>query len=1135
MKKYKSPDGTIFTEAEARKTYGEAFQSLIDDGQLKLVEGEEKVQETIQEEIDVVTYESPDGTIFTEAEAIETYGDNFQGLINDGQLKKKGSSDLSGTGQEESTESITEIVQDDGSLDSGQTPVRELSSIEQKYQEPVEEAVYETVNIPGGGSYRKKVGVVYNQPLIDELMVEPGIKAALDAGKITALDIKTAASNDPSSAKVRAKVDEFRIKSSEEISEILSNENLDKPFIYEEVAVDDGFIDTVFSDVQLDALTGFNKKDFDGFITEKGYKADYLKRLEDGNYDSNSAFQSKKNENLMLQVLREKDELRMLTLYLEELQERDLRFQELQWRKNNKGKSASDIKFIPAQVINPNMLKQYIEQNMPNYINSLEQQREKVQEKYSKMKNNKQNGLWEFAKSFGNNVDDRLNQITASVLDIFGDSAATQVRMAEEYEEMMKDPNLQYGYISGKEVNVGNVNYLVNANGNVFDTDAKAQVTSVLDTESLKTIRKEASEKGKDGSSFSTQGLAIDTAGVLGSITVDLFLTKGASSTMTVGGRLLTAGGKYTGTSGIVAKSLNKLRNVPVSRGMSSSIIAQTTLGLSQGVESTLKEAKLAGLNDEDAKELATIAGLEMATLYGLTGFISPQTKATELLFGGINKQTLIKEAIKRYTKEGTKGFVNRFKEAAREIAKNPVKTIKNTGKNLLDYSGEGAKEFIQENVQQAGERFVVNPSLNKIAGEKIMADTITGDEFINTSMLSFAAAFLMPVGGAALNTSINSLFPGNDIDKLQMLGLLNANKDKTLQMLDSQVASGLMSLKQRNEISTQIDVYSKSINHIPVRFEASVANAIMEPIYEISKLKIENESLNSEALKAENNKKIEEANEKIDSVLTFKRLDIETQKSLLADAKQELQNKNPNKTLTDNEIFNYAVQKQSTESVDDKKSTESGKKMDESLLDSESTTEGDPKSKSEIKEESKTKVIPPKTDKEIKEGLDKEGYTPKEGMVTFRLPVVSKFFKNLKIDVSADNPIAKLTNTVNRTIKQLFTSLGNQPISSGSSSEKARNEKASILFRAGKAAQTFNRLFLKAKKDGDLTPEQLQKMSDDIGNALEGMAKNSKGKNINLKQFLKGYRYIDNNTNKKRGLSTNFQNIILKLRTDID
>ena len=143
--------------------------------------------------------------------------------------KKNPISSGAGTGQEENTESTTEIVQEDGSLVSGEKPVRELSSIEQKYQESGEEAVYETVNIPGGGSYRKKVGVVYNQPLIDELMVEPGVKAALDASKITAFDIKTAASNDPSSAKFRAKVDEFRVKSSEEISEILTNENLNKP------------------------------------------------------------------------------------------------------------------------------------------------------------------------------------------------------------------------------------------------------------------------------------------------------------------------------------------------------------------------------------------------------------------------------------------------------------------------------------------------------------------------------------------------------------------------------------------------------------------------------------------------------------------------------------------------------------------------------------------------------------------------------------------------------------------------------------------------------------------------------------------------------------------------------------------
>lgn len=879
--------------------------------------------------------------------------------------KKNPISSGAGTGQEENTESTTEIVQEDGSLVSGEKPVRERSYIEEQIDIDIEDAPQNTIITKGGNIIRTGYkdddqGVTYDQELSDALYADTGIQRALKLGKLTEEEIKNATSNKKTvRAEALEKIKEFRYKSAEEIDEILTNENLNKPYIYEEAAVDDGFIDSVFSNAQLQGLQNFNIEDFNGFITEKGYKADYLKRLEDGNYDSNSSFQSKKNKNLMLQVLKEKDELRMITLYLEELQERDLRFQELQWRKDNKGVSASDVKFIPAQIINPNQLSEFIKQNMPNFASSINQQREKVEEQYVKMKNNKQNGLWEFAKSYGNSFDDRLNQVTASLYDVFGDSAATGVRMAEEYEAMMKDPSLQYGYVSGKEVEIGGVNYLVNADGNVFDTDAKAQVTSALDQESIKLIREEAKKNGKAGTSFSTQGIAIDTAGVLGSITVDLFLTKGASSAMTVGGGALTLGASYTGGAKIVAKSLDKLRSVPVSRGMSSSIIAQTTLGLSQGVESTLREAKVAGLNDEDAKELATIAGLEMATLYGLTGFISPQTKATELLFGGINKTTLIKEALKKYTKEGTKGFVNRFKQAGRDIAKNPINTIKNAGKEILDYGGEGAKEFIQENVQQAGERFVVNPSLNKIAGEKIMADTISGDEFINTSMLSFSAAFIMP-GAGKVTSSITSLFPGNDIDKLQMLGLLNSNKDKTLQLLDTQVASGLITLKQRNAVARQMKIYAGSINLIPNNFSASTANAVMDNVYEISRLENEKEG-KPKAFKAVIDKEIEALNLEIDSAIAFSNFDKETQKDELKKAKNELQKKDPKKILTDNEILKYAIQKQSTENVDAEKSTEGGKKVDENVLVNKSAGKGDPEGENKNKEKSKTKV-----DKEI-------------------------------------------------------------------------------------------------------------------------------------------------------------------------
>ena len=81
MKKYRSPDGTIYTEDEAKKIFGTNFASLIQDGQLQVIEEEVSISE--------VSYKSPDGTVYSELQAREVFGNNFESLIEDGQLQKQ--------------------------------------------------------------------------------------------------------------------------------------------------------------------------------------------------------------------------------------------------------------------------------------------------------------------------------------------------------------------------------------------------------------------------------------------------------------------------------------------------------------------------------------------------------------------------------------------------------------------------------------------------------------------------------------------------------------------------------------------------------------------------------------------------------------------------------------------------------------------------------------------------------------------------------------------------------------------------------------------------------------------------------------------------------------------------------------
>jgi len=257
---------------------------------------------------------------------------------------------------------------------------------------------------------------------------------------------------------------------------------------------------------------------------------------------------------------------------------------------------------------------------------------------------------------------------------------------------------------------------------------------------------------------------------------------------------------------------------------MSSAILAQSTLGASSGYNQTYQLAKDAGLNEAEARELASYGSVQMAALYAITAPISPQTKATEAIFGSL-KSTTIKSAIEGYKKMGKKGFMEVFEKA---------------GKKVVDLTGEGLKETVQENVQQTGEALVVNRNINEEAGQKIAEDTITLDGFINTSILSFTAGMFMPGAGAAINTAnrkARDIMGLKGIDRIKSLDYLVRNEDKLKELLDDQVTKGVYTVQEKNELLSEVNTYKEGIGKLPKDLDPELALEILDDIAEISKL----------------------------------------------------------------------------------------------------------------------------------------------------------------------------------------------------------------------------------------------------------------------------------------------------------
>jgi hypothetical protein len=192
-------------------------------------------------------------------------------------------------------------------------------------------------------------------------------------------------------------------------------------------------------------------------------------------------------------------------------------------------------------------------------------------------------------------------------------------------------------------------------------------------------------------------------------------------------GNGIRAVGGFTNGMGILGKTRSFLKSIPIKRSMADAIIAQGTMGFSRGYEQTLAQARQMGINDQDASELAAVASIQTGILYALTAPISPQTKATDAIFGKLTTKNFVGNALKEYTKKGKSSFIDYFRSGK-------LGTIVNLG-------GEGLKEVFQENVQQIGEVFAVNKNINEIAGKKILKDTMSMQDFLDTTILSFLPA----------------------------------------------------------------------------------------------------------------------------------------------------------------------------------------------------------------------------------------------------------------------------------------------------------------------------------------------------------------------------------------------------------
>ena len=594
---------------------------------------------------------------------------------------------------------------------------------------------------------------------------------------------------------------------------------------YTPTGFEDSDIHMMYDSQGLKNVKGFNIKDFDGYLKEQGYMDKYMQLLEDETISEDGrSYDMSGNYNPTLASERLKAQY--LTNYINNQVERNVESQVLQYQADNSGKHPSfdGVQLNFSTGVDDIALATYIEEQFPSLTARLKNQDVENQENYQKYLDGENPWFTQSVKQGWRSVEDRIHSFSKGVYGFIGmNSVADEIRMRDAQDDLERDDFMRYAYASGKKALVNGREYGIDERGQIYDLKIKKNVTNVLSGPMADSIKNSVSQSNDTFKSISGSGTVIATTGIATDMLLQIALTRGVGNVGRGGSALLGSFDKGT-------KAVNILKSIPMKATTASAMIAQGTLFSTNLASSTYDQAISNGLDEATAVELRQKAGMQGFALGTMTAPISTQAVAMNKIFGSKATEKVTKGLVDAYQKGGDKGLNAYFQKIQQKIIQNyPV------------YIQESGKEVFQENVQQAGQAFVIADNVNEVAGREIMNNTITGAEYTNTTILAGAAGLLMPFGGdmvSATSTSIKANFnPGAAaIDRMEALHGLSKDVDKTTKFLNSMVQQNVYTEEQVSNLLGDIDLYVNTINSIPTNLSPETSLVVMNSINEIQK-----------------------------------------------------------------------------------------------------------------------------------------------------------------------------------------------------------------------------------------------------------------------------------------------------------
>ena len=394
-----------------------------------------------------------------------------------------------------------------------------------------------------------------------------------------------------------------------------------------------------------------------------------------------------------------------------------------------------------------------------------------------------------------------------------GDDWAKTQNMRIAMEERYSLKNLDYFRVDGKSTTIDGIEYLKDDKGNIYDTTNNVNVTELLSNSDYKKISESIDADGIDSSDWSSRGATKQAGNVIGNVAFQVVGTKGIGAVRQASSLAMLSRAGKMGRFKSAAQYKQYVKRAAEGKNKGSFIkqefetfgvklpktgyfkdprvidasLFQSLYGMTTGYNNTHKAAINAGLSQDEAESLATTAQLGMGALYFLTGPLNPRLPALDKLDDLFKNKKVYQRLVDDYKKTGS------YTAASNSFADN-VKRVLPSSTTVKTFAQEGGGEFVQENIQQLGETKIVNPLINEEAEFELLNTEYSLNDFIQTSILSFAAGGL--VGGLSVAGSGN--YTKNKIGDLYTV---SQNIDGTKARFDALVEKGTITQRQANQI----------------------------------------------------------------------------------------------------------------------------------------------------------------------------------------------------------------------------------------------------------------------------------------------------------------------------------------------